>query len=240
MDTVTIIVDILLNLISSFILYLLARVWKSVQTRREQFSLHQQVLDKHFPKSEEYKWIVDRRKSYRSAGFIFLITLLVYITTIISVYIVARKIILFQVQYILQLLGLVAITYLGFYLGYTPITPQEVEQQRQKNRTKTFQEAHGARPYGYIFGAIVLPILVLLLVSFMVMGLLLSFYLPGSMRSFPLIIKIISTVLIIPISLLFFKTVFRVVSWSIKNYPNVPHQRRVKLLQQLTEHEFDQ
>ncbi len=240
MDTVTIIESIFINLISSFILYLLARVWKSLQTRREQFSLHQQALDKTFPESEEYKWIVDRRKSYRNTGLMFLIVLLVYIATIIAVYIVARKIILFQVQYSLQLLGLVALTYLGFYLGYTSITPKEVEQERQKNRRKIFQEALGASPYGYIGGSIILPIVALLLVCFMVVGLLLSLYLPGSMRSFPLIIKIVTTVIIIPISLLFFIIVFKVIFWSIKNYPNVPHQRRIELRQQLTDHEFDQ
>ncbi len=240
MDAATITISIFINLISSLILYLLVRVWKSAQTRREQFSLHQQELEKIFSGSQEYQWIMDRRKSYRSTGSMFLIALLAYIATIIAIYIVARELIFFQIQYALQLMGLVAITYIGFYLGYTPITLQEVEQERQKNRTKAFREALGARPYGYIGGAIILPIFALLLVSFMVIGLLLSFYLPGSMDSFPLILKIVSTVIIIPISLLFFKTVFKVVFWSIKNYPNVPRQRRVELRQQLTNHEFDQ
>lgn len=239
MDAATITVDILINLFSSLILYLLARVWQAIQTRREQFSQSQQVLDKIFSENEEYQWILDRRKSYRSTGFLFFIFFLVYIVTMIAIYLMARKLILLQVQYALQLICLGAITFLGFFLGYTPITSEEVEQQRQKKREKIFHEAHGARPYRYIGWQIVFPVFCLLLVSFMVGGLLLSLHLPGSMPLFPLILKIATTIIIIPISLLFFKTVLTVIVWSIRNYTNVPQQRRNELRKQLADHEFD-
>lgn len=240
MDAVSITVDILINLMSSFIVYLLARVWKSLQTKREQFSLHLQALEKIFPESQEYQWIVDRRKTYRIMGLMFLIYLFVYVATIIAVYIVVRQIILVQVQYALELLGLVAITYIGFYLGYTPITPQEVERERQINRTKTLREALGARPYGYIFQEIIFPVIIWLCLIFLVIGLILSLAFPPTIVHFPLLLVVVISGLVTIAGLHGTYFIAKKIYWSLTNLPHVPRQRHDELRQQFLQDEFEQ
>ena len=138
------------------------------------------------------------------------------------------------------LVTLACLSPLEFYVGYSPITSQEVERKRQANRQRKLKEALGARPYGYIFQEIIFPVIFWLYFIFCVIGLILLLALPPPIVHLPLLLVIVVSGLAIIGGLFSTYVNAKKIYWSLKNLTYVPRLRQDELRQQLTDHEFDQ
>lgn len=240
MDAGAIINGTLSMLIGTLFLVSFGNLWKRVRARIQAFKLQQGMLDETLLKSKEYQGILDRRKSYQQLGYLFFAFWLVYIAAIIIILALTGKLALWHVEYILTLLGLTYMAGAGFYLGYVPISSQEVERMRQEHRARTLREALGARSNGYIIQEFIFPILVWSILVFLVISLVYIIAFPPSIVPIPLLVKIVVIVLA---TLAILHSTSSTVKWvysAIKNLPNVPRQRRDELRQEYRKHEFDQ
>ncbi len=247
MDIGSIVSNALGGIIASLFILLLVGIGKQIQAKRKLRARQpKEVLDKALLDSPEYKDILRSRKFHRVAGYATLIWLLCLIAVIILAWVLNgtismhNKSIWEAISSIGLLVTLACLSPLEFYVGYSPITSQEVERKRQANRQRKLKEALGARPYGYIFQEIIFPVIFWLYFIFCVIGLILLLALPPPIVHLPLLLVIVVSGLAIIGGLFSTYVNAKKIYWSLKNLTYVPRLRQDELRQQLTDHEFDQ
>ncbi len=222
-------------------LALLVLVWLS---KRVQMSLRQrtiqpkEILDQTLLDSDAYKEVLHQRHLYLFMGYLCLGSSLFVIAAFIWVA-VQLKTIWLGWNWIILLGLLLCEIPLALYCGYSPITVHEVERKRQQNRVRTFKQAQGERPLGYIFLFIIFPpLLWLFTISYLVsLELFLAFPPPYHIALFWTVGGIILiTLLIVIFTYLLAKITFR----SLKNLKYVSHDKRQELRTQLIQNEFEQ
>jgi uncharacterized membrane protein YeiB len=205
MDIGSIVSNALGGIIASLFILLLVGMGKQIQAKRKQRAEQaKEVLDKALLDSQEYKDILSSRKLHRIAGYAALIWFLSLIAVIIIAWVLNGKLsphyksIWDTISSIGLLISLACFSPLALYLGYSPITSQEVERKRQAKRQRKLKEALGARPYGYIFQEIIFPVIFWLYFIFCVIGLILFLALPPPIVHLPsLLVVVVSGLAII-------------------------------------------
>ena len=247
MDIGSIVSNALGGIIASLFILLLVGMGKQIQVKRKLRARQpQEVLDKALLDSQEYNDILRSRKFHRVAGYATIIWLLCLIAVIIIAWVLNGTISMHYksigdaILSIGLLVTLACLSPLVFYVGYSPITSQEVERKRQANRQRKLKEALGARPYGYIFQEIIFPVLFWLYFIFCVISLILLLLLPPTIVHLPLLLVIVVSGLAIIAGVFSTYVNAKKIYWSLKNLPYVPRLRQDELRQQLTDHEFDQ
>ncbi len=246
MDIGSIISNALGGIIASLFMLLLIGLGKQIQAQRKQRARQpKEVLDKALLDSQEYKDILRSRKFHRVAGYATLIWLLCLLAVIMIAWVlngtlsIHYKSIGSAISSIGLIVTLACLSPMEFYVGYSPITAQEVERKRQANRQRKLKEALGARPYGYIYQEIIFPITSWLYLTFCVISLILILAFPPPIVHLPLLVVIVVSGLTVIAGLFCTYLIARKIYWSLKYLPYVPRQRQDELRQQLTDHEFD-
>lgn len=239
MDLGSIVNNALGGLIGGLALLLLVGVGKHIyRTTNQNTAKAAEGLDSTLRSSEEYRQILQARQSYRMIAYMCLIMLLALLATIIAIWVQTRKMNL-GIEWIGFILLLLCEIPLALYVGYSPITLKEVERKRQQNREKTFKEAHGARPYGYIFRYIVFPVIIGVygLACFVGLALFLIFPAPFHIPIQWIMVGIgVILLVMIFFTYLWTKMVYR----SVKDLKNVPYYQQRQLRQQFLQDEFEQ
>jgi hypothetical protein len=145
----------------------------------------------------------------------------------------------FQFDNIGLYIGLLCCSALNLYVGYIPITTNEVEQKRQANRMRKLKEAHGAMPLGYIFQEVIFPIILGLIFIFSCIGLILFLTSRSLPVHLPLPVVLVGCRVAIVFGLVGICLDAMLIYLSLKKLPHVARQRQDELRQQLTDHEFD-
>jgi hypothetical protein len=238
MDVGSILSNALGGLLGGLALIVLVNISNHVYTRRKQRTRQpRQVLDKTLHQTKEYKELVADRWFYRITGYMFTLLASALLGFFIANTFSSKKFDL-PITFVILVVLLLCAMPCQFYLGYLPITSQEIEQTRRQNREKTFKLAHGARPYGYILWYIVNPLFWGGISAFYFICLTLLF------ASHPVHLSVLWSTLGIIFSPLigsFFTYFFvRRAYFSIKYLKYYPSEMRQELRQQLREHEFEQ
>src|SRR5713101_5285289 len=150
MDGGSILSNALGGLLGGAALIVLVHISKHIYTKRKQRTRQpRQVLDKALRETKEYKELVADRRFYRIWGYICTLWVSAPLGFYIATSFSSKKFDL-PISFAIFVALLLCAIPLQFYLGYLPITSQEIEQKRRQDREKTFKLARGARPYGYI------------------------------------------------------------------------------------------
>ncbi|GAC1347730.1 MAG: hypothetical protein NVSMB27_13800 [Ktedonobacteraceae bacterium] len=179
MDVGSVLSNALGGVLGGLVLLVLVNVSKHVYTKRKQRTRQpRQVIDKALRETKEYKELVADRRFYRISGYMFTVwasaMLGYYFATALS----TKKFDL-PIVFAIFMALLISVVPMQLYLGYLPISSQEVEQKRRQSREKTFKLARGARPYGYILWYIVNPLFWGGVSAFYFIGLTLFFAYPA-------------------------------------------------------------
>src|SRR6266571_1494156 len=175
MDFGSIAKDTLSGVLSTLAVMMLVNLGKQILARLKQRKKQpKEVLLETLRTTEEYQEILRNRRTQLLFGYLALFGLLVY-TALIIFLIVSTKTIgfFFRFENLGLFLSLLCEVPLGLYVGYSPVTTNEVEQKRQANRMRKLKEARGAVPLQYIFQEIVFPILFWLFFIFCIIGFIL-------------------------------------------------------------------
>ena len=174
-------------------------------------------------------------------GYMMLFALLTFLGIFITGFVITGKIPP-DFPAIGMLIVLFIGTPVGLYAGYSRITSQEVELKRQQNRAKAFRQAQGAKPYGYIFSQIILPIFLWLyfMVCVIALILIIAFPPPSLNWHIPIFLTDLGIGLIILVGLYITYLHMRLVAWSIKDLKDVPRRQRQQLRDQFVQDEFEQ
>lgn len=239
MDANSILSNALGGLLGGAALIVLVNISKHVYTKRKQRTKKsRQVLDKTLRETKEYKDLIADRWFYRIWGYIFTLSA----SAMLGFYIAASfssKNFDLPISFAIIIVLLLCAIPCQFYLGYLPITSQEIEQKRRQDREKTFKLARGARPYGYILWYIVNPLLWGGVSASYFIGLTLFFVFPAPVHLSVLwsTLGIIFSPLIGSICTYFFA---RQVYFSIKYLKYYPHVKQIELREQFERDEFKQ
>lgn len=239
MDFGSILSNALGGLLGGLTLIVLVNISKHVYTGRKQRTRQpRQVLDKALYQTKEYKGLVADRWFYRISGFMFAL----WIAAMLGLFIVdslSSKKFDMSITFvtIIFVVLLLCAVLLQLYLGYSPITSQEVEQKRRQEREKTFKQAHGARPYGYILWYIINPLFWGGISAFYFVGFTLFFAFPAPVHLSMLwsTVGIIFSPLIGSIFTYFFA---RRAYFSIKYLKYYPAEMQQELRKQFEQDEF--
>jgi MFS family permease len=197
-----------------------------------------EVLDPALLASEAYKEVLQQRHSFRFIGYLCFGAALLVIAAFVMVA-VRLKTVWLGWNWIIFLALLVCEVPAALYSGYLPITAQEVARKRQQNRSRTFKQAQGRKPYGYIFLFIIFPSLLwLFTISYFVgIGLFLAFPAPYSIAPFW---RIGGLALIVLLSLIFTYLLAKITYRSLKHVKYVSREKWQELRTQLVCNEFEQ
>ncbi len=239
MDYGSILSNALGGLLGGLALIVLVNLSKHVYIRRkQQIRQPRQALDKALCKTKEYKQLIADRWFYRIAGYMFSLWALAMLGVFIANSLSQKKLDLSIVFVIFVLLLLSAVPF-QFYLGYLPITFQEIEQTRRQNREKTFKLASGAKPYGYIFWYIVNPIIWSAFSAFYFIGLTLYFAFPVPVH-IPLLWSTLGIIFSPLIGSVFTYFFWKRAYFSIKYLKYYPAEMQQELRKQFEKDEFKQ
>lgn len=239
MDAGSIVNNALGGLLGSLALLILVWLVKRIRLALKQRATQPKgVLDQTFRESEAYKEIVRSRHSYLFIGYLFLGSFLLVLAAFIAVAI-ELKTLWIGWNWLLFLGLLLGEVPFALYLGYLPITTQEVELTRQKQRMRTFKQAQGRKPYGYIFFFIVFPPLLWLLTVTYFTGLI-QLLLSPSPFHLTAFWRVGGVILIVLIGLVFTYFFAKITYRSIKHLKYVSLQKQRELRTQLVHNEFEQ
>lgn len=247
MDVGSIVSNALGGLIGGLALLLLVEMGKRLRVVIKRCAKQpKEALEKTLLTSQEYKEILRQHKFYRVQGYATLVWLLCLIAAIIIAWVLNGTIRLHfknswdAISSMGLLITLACFSPLALYLGYSPITSQEVERKRQVNRQRMLKEALGARPYGYIFQSIVFPVFawLFLLCNILCLTLILAF--PPSLIHIPLLWVTGGIGFAIATGIYSTYMLARWLYSGVKNFKKVPKLRQSELRHQFTQDEFKQ
>jgi hypothetical protein len=241
MDIGSIAKDTLNGVFSTLAVMIIVNLGKHIFTRlKRRRTQPKEVLPKTLRSTEEYQDIRRHRQTHKLFGFGLLTWLLVYSATLIFLIVYTKSISFFlKFENLGFYLSLLCLTPMELYTGYSPITPEEVEQKRQANRMRKLKEAQGAVPFGYIFQEIIFPFFSWLYLIFCIIFLILLLTLPPPIVHIPLSVVLAVSGLAIVAGLYDTYIVAKKIYRSLKNLSHVARKRQDELRQQFTEHEFD-
>lgn len=247
MDVGTIVSNALGGLIGGLALLLLMEIGKRLRgVMKQRTKQPKEVLEKTLLTSQEYKEILRQRTFYRVQGYATLVWLLCLIAAIIFAWVLNGTIWLHYksiwdaISSIGLVITLACFSPFSMYLGFSPITSQEVERKRQVTRQRMLKEALGARPYGYIFQSIVFPVLTWLFLLSNVLCLTLILAFPPSLVHIPLLWVTVGIGFAIMAGIY---STYKLARWlysGVKNFKKVPKLRQSELRHQFTQDEFKQ
>lgn len=237
MDAASILNNALGGLLGGAALLVLVHLCKRVYSnRKERTRQPKLVLDKTLRETKEYKELVGDRWFYRISGCLFTLWASAMLGFYIANAFSSKKFDL-PIVFVIFLALLVSVVPLQFYLGYLPITGQEIEQKRRQSREKTFKLANGARPYGYILWYIVNPLFWGGVSALYFLGLTFFFAFPAPIH-IPILWSTIGIILspLIGAGLAYF--FWKYAYFSIKYLKYYPLEMRQKLRKQFEKDEF--
>lgn len=247
MDVGSIISNALGGIIASLVVLLLVHLGKQIRARAKQRRTQpKEILDAGLRQSQEYKGILQRRRSYRFLGFMALFGFIALLSVPVTILVLYGRIDFHfksawdGISAIGMYVSLAFLTPMSLYNGFARITAQEVEAKRRERRERTLREALGARPYGYIGQEIIFPVVFLLFFLVNSVGLVFILLFPPP----PIHIPLVVTIPIIGLLVVFGpSTVYSQIKrlyQSIKNIKNVPCMRKIELRSQFYKDEFEQ
>lgn len=245
MDVVSIISNALSGIIASLTVLLLVNLGKQIRTRAKQRRVQpREVLDERLRQSQDYKDILQRRKTYRFQGYLALVGFIALMTVpIMSLVLYGTiefhfKSVWDGISAIGLYVTLACLTPMSLYYGYARITAQEVEAKRGARRARAMKEAHGARPYGYIGQGIIFPVLTWFFLTFLSGALSLVLIFPPPPLHISLALAISAAAILLVNAIYITQQQIRWVHRAIKDMKQVPEMRKTELRNQFIENEL--
>lgn len=239
MDIGSILSNALGGLLGGLALIVLVNISRHVYAKRKQRTRRpRQIVNKALRQTKEYKRLVADRWFYRIWGYMFTL----WASTMIGFYIansLSSKKFDLPIDFAIFIALLISAVPMQFYLGYLPITSQEIEQKRRQDREKTFKLARGARPYGYILWYIVNPLFWGGVGAFYFIGLTLFFAFPAPVH-IPVLWSTLGMIFSPLIGSIFSYFFWKRAYFSIKYLKYYPAEMQQELREQFKQDEFKQ